>query len=238
MQGPGASGDVRIVRERAIRAEGAALSLRALEVPGLPTWHGLALACNEERLPPGAGYGRHRHEGSDLVSWVIEGTLEHEGEDGSATTLTAGAAQAVRAGRGTYHAERNASGSPLRFAQVHLAGASAAAEASYASSPGTGPSGAFRCIASGIASEPAGLALGSPASVHAGTLPGGADVPLPEAPFTLVVVLDGAATVDGEPVRAGDSVRITGGAPPTVTAAAGGATLLAVASHAAIAVRR
>ena len=238
MQGPGRARVV--VRKRTRHTQADAVSLRALEVPGLPTWHGLTLACNEERLPPGAGYAPHRHEGIDLVSWVIQGTLAHEADDGVVTLLQPGAAQVLRTGRGTSHAERNGGHTSLRFVQVHLPAASAGEEPAYAVSVESSVRSSLAsanpgvtCIASGVATEPAPLRVGCPASVHAGRLDGGsAEVVLPEGAFTFMLVVDGGAVLDDDVLRAGDSLRVTGGDPVT---ARGSATIVAIVSHAALA---
>lgn len=38
---------------------------------------GAVLACNEERLAPGAGFDEHPHSHTEIVTWVVEGELTH-----------------------------------------------------------------------------------------------------------------------------------------------------------------
>ena len=39
---------------------------------------GLLVACNEERLAPGAGFAEHPHRDLEIVTWVVDGELTHE----------------------------------------------------------------------------------------------------------------------------------------------------------------
>jgi redox-sensitive bicupin YhaK (pirin superfamily) len=81
---------------------------------------GLLVACNEERLAPGAGFAEHAHRDTEIVTWVIEGELEHRDGEGRVARLRAGDAQALSAGSGVRHVERNAGAGPLRFLQMWL----------------------------------------------------------------------------------------------------------------------
>lgn len=106
------------------------------EQPGITSWHcfssgphfdadnvafGRLIGCDEHLVAPGAGFPAHRHAGVELVSWVLDGTLEHRDGAGGRRLITNGAAQYQLAGRGIRHAERNASSlEPLRFVQLTL----------------------------------------------------------------------------------------------------------------------
>ncbi|NUS13046.1 MAG: cupin domain-containing protein, partial [Streptomyces sp.] len=81
---------------------------------------GLLVACNEERLAPGAGFAEHAHRDTEIVTWVVEGELEHRDAGGRAVRLRAGDAQLLGAGGGVRHVERNAGAGPLRFLQMWL----------------------------------------------------------------------------------------------------------------------
>jgi redox-sensitive bicupin YhaK (pirin superfamily) len=64
---------------------------------------GPLLRLADDRLPPGAGYGRHAHRAVDVVAVVLAGTLRHEWEDGA--SLVAGDVAVLRAGTGLDHDE-------------------------------------------------------------------------------------------------------------------------------------
>jgi quercetin 2,3-dioxygenase len=106
------------------------------EQPGITTWHcfssgayfdpdnvalGRLIACDEHLLAPGAGFEAHAHRLVELVSWVVDGTLEHRDAAGRRRLIPHGDAQYQRAGDGIRHVERNASAlEPLRFVQLWL----------------------------------------------------------------------------------------------------------------------
>lgn len=81
---------------------------------------GPLVACNEERLAPGAGFAEHAHRDTEIVTWVIEGELEHRDAGGRVARLLAGDAQLLGARGGVRHEERNAGSGPLRFLQMWL----------------------------------------------------------------------------------------------------------------------
>jgi hypothetical protein len=106
------------------------------EQPGITTWHsfssgphydpanlsfGPVVACDEHLVDPGAGFPSHPHARVELVSWVLDGSLEHEDPAGRTRVVAPGQAQYQLAGTGIRHAERNASATePLHFVQLWL----------------------------------------------------------------------------------------------------------------------
>jgi redox-sensitive bicupin YhaK (pirin superfamily) len=82
---------------------------------------GPLIAINTETLEPGAGYDSHRHADVEIVTWVLEGALDHEDSTGQRGTITSGIAQRLSAGTGVEHTERNASSTEqLVFVQMML----------------------------------------------------------------------------------------------------------------------
>ena len=64
---------------------------------------GPVLRLADDRLVPGTGYGRHRHQAVDVVAVVLAGSLRHAW--GSGAVLTAGDVAVLRAGTGLEHDE-------------------------------------------------------------------------------------------------------------------------------------
>ncbi|MEW1861358.1 pirin family protein [Streptomyces sp. NBC_00669] len=164
---------------------------------------GLLLACNEERLAPGAGFAEHTHRDTEIVTWVIEGELEHRDTEGVATRLRAGDAQLLSAGGGVRHVERNPGADPCRFLQMWLhpdpaGGPSRHSVATDVAPPGPGP----YLLASAAPDAP--LPLRQPhAALHLARGSG----PLPDAPFLYLHVLRGTVRVDGRELGPGDALR-------------------------------
>lgn len=85
------------------------------------TGFGALVACNEETLAAGAGFGPHEHRGLEVVTWVLEGVLRHEDDHGHSGAVLPGQVQLMRSGTGVVHVEANASGEqPVRFVQMWL----------------------------------------------------------------------------------------------------------------------
>ena len=81
--------------------------------------HGLLLVNNDDRVAPAGGFGTHSHRDMEIVTWVLEGRLEHRDSQGNRGILYPGLAQRMSAGTGIAHSEYNASETePVHFIQM------------------------------------------------------------------------------------------------------------------------
>ncbi|OEJ96422.1 pirin [Streptomyces thermolilacinus SPC6] len=92
---------------------------------------GALIACNEERLAPGAGFDEHPHSHTEIVTWVVEGELTHRDSAGHATLVRPGDVQHLCSAGGVRHVERNDGAEPLVFVQMWLAPLEPGGEPSY-----------------------------------------------------------------------------------------------------------
>lgn len=76
---------------------------------------------NEDRVAPGQGFGTHAHRDMEIVSYVLDGELEHKDSMGNGAVLRPGEFQRITAGTGITHSEFNPSSSqPSHFYQIWL----------------------------------------------------------------------------------------------------------------------
>ncbi|QFU76286.1 pirin family protein [Halioglobus maricola] len=87
---------------------------------------------NDDWVAPGRGFDSHSHKNMEIITYVLEGTIEHRDSMGHVSLLKAGQIQRMSAGTGIVHSEYNASSDlPLRFLQMWIRPAQEGGEPGY-----------------------------------------------------------------------------------------------------------
>ena len=77
---------------------------------------GALRVINDDKVEPGQGFGMHGHRDMEIITYVLEGTLEHKDSMGNGSIIRPGNVQCMSAGTGVRHSEFN----PSREERVHL----------------------------------------------------------------------------------------------------------------------
>lgn len=162
---------------------------------------------NDDRVAPGRGFGTHPHRDMEILSYVLEGALEHRDSMGSGSVLRPGQIQLMSAGTGVTHSEFNHSkDDSVHFLQIWILPNDRGLPPNYQEThfdalTGEGP---LRLIVSPDGQD-GSLHVRQDTRVFAGKLAEGSEVPVPVAADRLGYL----HVAEGE-VRLGDVTLSTG----------------------------
>ena len=183
--------------------------------------HGLLIVSNDDIVAPGGGFGTHPHRDMEIVTWVLDGELEHRDSEGNDGVIYPGLAQRMSAGRGITHSEMNHSQTePVHFVQMWVVPDTAGIDPGYEQLDVNDAlnSGGLVEVASGRGTAGAIKLHQAGAAMSVARLSDGETVTIPGAPFVHVFAARGSVQLGDEYLEQGDAARLTGAGELDLTA--------------------
>jgi redox-sensitive bicupin YhaK (pirin superfamily) len=169
---------------------------------------------NEDRVEAGQGFGTHPHRDMEILSYVLEGALEHKDSMGTSSIIRPGEVQRMSAGTGVLHSEYNPSHTePVHFLQVWIFPEKKGLKPGYEQKafPASERSNRLKLVASRDGRD-GSLTIHQDAELHTTLLSKGGSVthPLKNGRHAWVQVARGAVTLNGMALTAGDGAAVSG----------------------------
>ncbi|MCZ7555499.1 MAG: pirin family protein [Bacteroidia bacterium] len=185
---------------------------------------------NDDYVDAGAGFPMHAHRDMEILTWVVEGTLEHRDSTGGQGIIRPGELQRMTAGRGVRHSEFNHSqDESLRLLQIWILPDENGLDASY-EQQSFDPSlwhNSFYELASGAGGE-GSITINQDVRMFIVQLDQGIEASrgLSQERGAYVFTIDGSLTVNGQPVTTGDAVMLEREREIRIQSETGGSVLL------------
>jgi hypothetical protein len=175
---------------------------------------GALRVINDDRVQPGRGFGTHGHRDMEIITYILEGALEHKDSMGNGSVIRVGDVQRMSAGRGVQHSEFNPSQSEVvHLLQIWIEPNVTGIEPGYEEKHFDAASkrGRLRLIASSDGRE-GSVTIHQDAAVYAGLFDGAERVShaLAAGRKAYVHVARGQVTVNGQGLAAGDALKASG----------------------------
>jgi redox-sensitive bicupin YhaK (pirin superfamily) len=195
------------------------------------THHGLLLVSNDDVVKPNTGFRTHPHRDMEIVTWVLDGELEHKDSEGNRGIIYPGLAQRMSAGTGIWHSEMNPQKDHyVHFIQMWVPPDTEGIEPGYEQLDITKEleRGGLTPIASGRGHHAAISIKQRDAVLWGGRLKPGESVQIPDAPYVHLFIAKGAVELESAgALTAGDAARLSGAGARRLTAdASQGAEIL------------
>jgi quercetin 2,3-dioxygenase len=170
---------------------------------------------NDDRVIPGAGFAAHSHRDMEIVTYVLTGALQHKDSLGNGAIIRPGDAQIMSAGTGITHSEFNASADePVHFLQIWVIPDRQGLQPRYEQKhfPPAERQGKLRLIVDSQGRDGA-VTIHQDVQIYSAVLTEGDRIiyDLQENRSGWLQVAGGIVQLNGEELRAGDGVQLSGG---------------------------
>ncbi|MEJ2604555.1 MAG: pirin family protein [Gammaproteobacteria bacterium] len=169
---------------------------------------------NEDRVRPGEGFATHGHRDMEIISYVLDGALEHKDSLGTGSIIRPGDVQRMTAGTGVHHSEYNASATdPVHFLQIWILPERDGLEPGYEQKafPAEEKLGRLRLVGSRDGRD-GSVTIHQDVDLYAALLGAGDEIAhrFAEGRYGWLQVARGAVRLEGSELEAGDGVAFKG----------------------------
>ena len=176
--------------------------------------YGPLRVINEDRVAPGQGFGKHPHRDMEIISYVLDGELEHKDSMGTGSIIRPGDVQRMSAGTGVFHSEYNPSPkNSVHFLQIWIEPSELGIKPGYEQKyfAPEEKRGKLRLLASPDGRD-GSVQVHQDAYLYATLVDGEEQVThkLAAGRKAYVHVARGAVTVNGQPLGSGDALKADG----------------------------
>jgi redox-sensitive bicupin YhaK (pirin superfamily) len=169
---------------------------------------------NDDMVEPGQGFGMHGHRDMEIITYVLDGALEHKDSMGNGSVIRPGDVQRMSAGKGVMHSEFNPSATErVHLLQIWIEPDTAGVSPSYEEKHFAAESKRGRlCLVASKDGSEGSVSIHQDAKVYAALLDGPARVEHVIAPgrHVYVHVARGSVTANGERLAGGDALKLSG----------------------------
>jgi redox-sensitive bicupin YhaK (pirin superfamily) len=178
------------------------------------TGFGALRVINEDRVQPGMGFGTHGHRDMEIISYVLDGALEHKDSMGNGSIIRPGEVQRMSAGTGVRHSEYNPSANEgVHFLQIWIEPGVRGIAPGYEEKNFDAASKRGKlCLIASPDGRDGSVTIHQDAFVHAALLDGAetATHAISAGRMAYVHVARGEVTANGHALHAGDALKATG----------------------------
>jgi quercetin 2,3-dioxygenase len=175
---------------------------------------GALRVINDDRVAPGTGFGTHGHRDMEIITYILDGALEHKDSMGNGSVIRPGDVQRMSAGTGVRHSEFNPSpDQPVRLLQVWIEPDAKGIQPGYEQKhfPDDNRRGRLKLIAAPDGRD-GSVTVHQDARVYAGLLNGDDRIEhvLESGRRAYVHVARGSVEVNGAALEVGDGLKVSG----------------------------
>jgi quercetin 2,3-dioxygenase len=168
---------------------------------------------NEDWVQPGHGFPMHPHRDMEIITYLLEGALDHKDSMGNGSIIRPGDGQRMSAGTGVRHSEANPSQTdPAHLLQIWILPERLGIKPSYEQKefPAEEKRGKLRLIASPDGKD-GSVTIHQEARLYVSLLQSGEEVEheLANGRYGWLQVARGAIELNGKPLRQGDGAAIS-----------------------------